>query len=127
MKKILVSLVLLVFASSAFAIDINSGMAPDMIAPDTIDSTMVSATSVAGLPTSIIAFTGSGDEFWVQFWGNWDDSQDNVFEWSSLQVAVPGAMTLPRISTGQNRAGTWYTGWKFYCLTDSISIIGGYK
>ena len=123
----LLFVVALLVVESADAIEINRLRAPETIAPATVDSVMYTATNAMYLPTSVVAFTGSGEKFWVQFWGDWNASGDNVYEWSTIKCAVPGAMTLPIVATAQNRAGTFYTGMKFYCATDSITVMPGDK
>ena len=123
----LLFVVALLVVESADAIEVNRLRAPETIVAATVDSVMYSSTDAVYLPSSIIAFTGTGEEFWVQFWGDWDESGDNVFEWSLAGFGVPGAMTLPKVSEAQNRAGTYYTGWKFYCAGDSITVIAGDK
>ena len=125
MKALVAALFVVLLATSAYAIDINSMRAPEGVAVADCDSVMVTATEPQYLPSSFIAFTGSGDEFFVEFWGDWNG--DTNYTWSTPPLAVPGAMTLPRVSHSQNRSGTWYTGWRFYCATDSISVIPGDK
>ena len=127
---LLITTIAVVLVSVSVAISygqINSMREPVAYASGSVDSLMVTATSPAYLPTSIVAFTGSGDEFFVNFWGDWDDN--GTFEWSSVPVAVPGAMTLRRISGAQYRSGDalWRTGWAFNCATDSVCVISGDK
>ena len=124
MRKMLFVIALMVFASSAFGIEFNAGRAPVIVsAGATADSVMVTSTEPYGLPTSFTAFTGNGDEFGVYFWGDWDDN--GTYEWTSAAVQVPGSITMPRISQSQNRSGTWYTGWRFSCATDDVTVIKG--
>ena len=103
--------------------EISAGRQPDGIAAAGFDSVMYTGGSAYQLPSSVIAFTSSGDAFYVNFWGDWDGN--GTYEWDTKSICVPGAMTLPRISQPQNRSGTFYTGWAFYCATDSVHVIAG--
>jgi hypothetical protein len=130
MKKVLAIAMLcavMVGAFSVSAIDIENIRAPQYVANATATVVRDSAASVYGIATSLTAFSGSGDEFYVEAWGDW--VTPGTFAWST-PMSVPGSMTLPKISRIEQRyAGTdsadFYAAWRFYCATDSLTVLLG--
>ena len=113
MKKFLIAVVLVAFAiSSAYALDINSATEPSFV---TLNGVAWADTFAVGapLPSGFLMFTGSGDEFWVQF------RYSGVGQ--SKPTAVPGNLILPAPEPERSGA-TWIYSAYISCATDSVAI-----
>ena len=113
MKKFLIAAVLVAFAvSSAYALDINAAAEPDFTAAGFVSWADTFAVGSA-LPTGFLMFTGSGDEFWVEF------AYRGTLQ--SAPTAVPGNIILPAPEPERN-GSTWIYSAYINCATDSVAI-----
>jgi len=129
MMKSTIALAICLIAAIAIpvgAINVNGLRVPQMIAPATSDSLMISAASASDLGVGIMAYSGAGNVFWIEWWQDWDE--DGVWEWSSEATPAvispaPGSLVIPDIGGAQLRGNTWYRGHRFYSVADTLTVI----
>lgn len=111
-----------VLATVAGALEINSLRGPGSIPSATAGVARLAVLAGTGgdrLPSGVIAFTGTGDEFWAEYWN--DDDGNGTWSWST-PMGVPGSFTLPR-PKAERSGDSLFVKIRFYCATDSVSYI----
>ena len=108
-------------AAVATALEINSLRGPGSIPAATagVSRLAVVASSPGSLPSGLIAFTGTGDEFWVEFWN--DDDGNGTWSFGT-PMGIPGSFTLPRPNV-ERSGDSLFVKARFYCATDSVTYI----
>ena len=118
MKKILIVAVLMVLvAGSAFALDINSA-APPMFVPSGFVSWADTVAITAPQPSGFLMFNGDGSEFWVEF------KYSGTIQTGA--TSVPGNLILPA-PTAVKDGDTYIYSAFINCPTDSVAIYRVYR
>ena len=124
MRKLAVVVALIgavALAAVAGALEVNALRAPGTIPTASVGVARlaVHASNPNGLPGGLIAFTGTGDEFWAEFWN--DDDGNGTWSFGT-PFGVPGSFTLPR-PTVERSGDSLFVKVRFYCATDSVTYI----
>ena len=121
MAVVVALIVAVVCATVAGALEINALRAPGNVAPATagVARLAVLASNQGGLPSGIIAFTGTGEEFWAEYWN--DDDGNGTWSFGT-PMGIPGSFTLPRPNV-ERSGDSLFVKIRFYCASDSVSYI----